>query len=263
MIGLPTRLVVFDMAGTIVDHGCMAPIAAIMEAFASCSITISVAEARGPMGLHKRDHIREVLRTEAVSRRWRQQHERDWTEDDVEQMYLRLLPRQAEIALEHAELVPAAMQCLDWLREHEIKVAATTGYPRSVADPILQRLAANGFAVDASCCADEVPAGRPQPWMIFRVMEQLEVYPPAMVVKVGDTVPDMQAGLNAGAKTIGVTETGSEFGLSAAELEALPAGQRESRHAEVEAKLRQAGAQGVIRSLLELPSLLDVPQGAA
>ena len=36
-----------------------------------------------------------------------------------------------------------------------------------------------GYEPDANVCGDDVPAGRPAPWMIFRVMEQLDVYPPA------------------------------------------------------------------------------------
>ena len=56
-----TKLVIFDMAGTIIDHGCFAPISAFVRAFGSMGIEILVAEARGPMGLHKRDHIQTLL----------------------------------------------------------------------------------------------------------------------------------------------------------------------------------------------------------
>ena len=36
-----------------------------------------------------------------------------------------------------------------------------------------------GFVPDFTICADEVPTGRPEPWMIFRAMEALGVYPPS------------------------------------------------------------------------------------
>ena len=43
------------------------------------------------------------------------------------------------------------------------------------------------------------------------------------IVKVGDTLPDIDEGLNAGRWTIGLTQTGNEIGLNDAEIEALDA----------------------------------------
>jgi len=45
------KLVVFDWAGTTVDHGCYAPVAPFVDAFAQHGVTITTAESRGPMRL--------------------------------------------------------------------------------------------------------------------------------------------------------------------------------------------------------------------
>src|SRR6202035_5805492 len=66
------QLVVFDWAGTTIDHGSLAPLAAFIEAFAQHDVAVSAEEARGPMGLHKKDHIRTMLEMPAVAQRWRQ-----------------------------------------------------------------------------------------------------------------------------------------------------------------------------------------------
>ena len=55
-----------------------------------------------------------------------------------------------------------------------------------------------GFETDSIVCVSDVPAGRPEPWMALRSAMELRAYPPALCVKVGDTVPDIQEGLNAG-----------------------------------------------------------------
>ena len=253
----PIKLVVFDLGGTVVDHGCLAPVVAITEVFAAFGVAVSHEEARGPMGLHKRDHIRELLRLPGVTERWHEQHSRPSSETDVAQMYEALVPRQKEVALHYTELVPGVLDCLVWLRDNDISIAATTGYPRSVARPILAAARDQGFQVDASICADEVPAGRPAPWMIFRSMESLGIFPPTSVVKVGDTVPDMQAATNAGVWAIGVTEAGSEFGLTLKELEELAVAEREERHDCAARKLRNGGAHAVLRSLEHLPAAID------
>ena len=53
----PVRAVIFDWAGTIVDYGSLAPIAAFIECFSQAGVPIDAPTARGPMGRNKRDHI--------------------------------------------------------------------------------------------------------------------------------------------------------------------------------------------------------------
>ena len=55
------RLVIFDWAGTLVDHGSRAPALAFVETFAKFGVTASEAEARAPMGMPKRPHLAEML----------------------------------------------------------------------------------------------------------------------------------------------------------------------------------------------------------
>ena len=188
------RLVVFDWAGTTVDHGSFAPVAAFMEAFRSNGVNLTADEIRGPMGLHKKDHIRALFQLDSVNRQWRTAHDREWTEDDVEAIYHAFMPIQIQKAAELTNLIPGVRECCDTLQARGILIGTSTGYPRSVADPVITAAAEQGYRPDASVCADEVPQARPAPWMIFRNMEQLGIYPASSVLKVGDTVPDIEAG---------------------------------------------------------------------
>jgi len=43
--------VVFDWAGTVLDHGSFAPMGAFVRLFANHGVTLSIEQARGPMGL--------------------------------------------------------------------------------------------------------------------------------------------------------------------------------------------------------------------
>ncbi len=253
----PIKLVVFDMAGTIVDHGCMAPITAFVEAFRRMGITVSNEQARGPMGVHKLDHIRELLKLPDVVRQWQDKYNRESNDDDAHHIYDTFVPMQRDVAQLHATLIPGFNQCAATLKESSIALATSTGYPRVVATPVLHMMAEQGFVPDNSVCADEVPAGRPAPWMIFRNMEERGIFPPTAVLKVGDTVPDIRAGRHAGVWTIGITETGSEFGLTEEELKALSGDERETRHQQVEQKLLDAGAHFVLKSVAEIPSAIQ------
>jgi phosphonoacetaldehyde hydrolase len=54
----PLKAVVFDWAGTTVDFRSRAPVLAFVRTFQQFGIDLSEAEARGPMGLAKRDHLK-------------------------------------------------------------------------------------------------------------------------------------------------------------------------------------------------------------
>ena len=71
------------------------------------------------------------------------------------------------------------------------------------------------------------------------------MYPPSAVVKVGDTVVDIQEGKNAGAWSIGILTGSNLLGLTQAEYEAMAPDELEQR--------KQAGADLVIDSIRELP----------
>jgi phosphonoacetaldehyde hydrolase len=253
----PTKLVVFDWAGTTIDFGSCAPAGAFVKVFAMKGVTVTPAQARGPMGLHKKDHLRAMLRTPDVGGEWRRVHGRDWTESDVDELYRLVTPMQVEAAAANAMLVPGVLECVSSLRSRGIKIAATTGYFREAAEACYTAARAQGYVPDFCICADEVPAGRPAPWMIFRCMEALGVYPPTAVVKVGDTLVDIEDGLNAGCRSIGVVDSSNLMGLSRDEFTALSGSDRAERRGNVRDQFRAAGAHGVIDSLAELPGWVD------
>lgn len=254
---LEIKLVVFDWAGTTVDFGCMAPAGAFVAAFAELGVTVSDAEARGPMGLHKKDHIRAMLQTPDIGERWKVVHSREWTEADVGNLYRRVTPMQVAAAKLHSALIPGVVGCVAELRKRGIKIAASTGYFREAAEVVYAAAREQGYEPDFAICADEVPAGRPAPWMIFRAMEATGVYPPAAVVKVGDTPIDIEDAHNAGVWSVGVIDSSNEMGLTQAELAALPEAERELRREQVLQRYEEVRVDVVVRTLDQLPSLID------
>jgi phosphonoacetaldehyde hydrolase len=251
------KLVVFDWAGTTVDHGSFAPVASFIEAFRRFGVDLTVAEARGPMGLDKRDHIRALLVLRDVAARWRDAHGAPPADRDVDAVFDAFVPLQLETVGPSSTLVPSLLECVATLRSHDIKVGATTGYFREAAQRCYDAAAKQGYTPDAAFCISDVPQGRPAPWMMHRVTEALDVYPPSCVLKVGDTVPDIEEGLNAGAWSAGVVATGSEVGLTADDLAALDPDDRERRLDAARRTLLDAGAHYVIDSVRDVPALVE------
>ena len=91
------RLVVFDWAGTLVDHGSRAPALAFVEAFARFGVKATEAEARAPMGLPKRAHIAAMLRAPAIRAEWEATRGAA-DEAAIDEVYALFVPLTAEIA---------------------------------------------------------------------------------------------------------------------------------------------------------------------
>jgi phosphonoacetaldehyde hydrolase len=241
--------VIFDWAGTIVDFGCFAPTVSIVEAFAARGIELSMAEARGPMGLEKREHLRRLLAYQSIGRRWTSATGKAPRPQDAEALYEELEPRLVEAVKRHSRLVPGVRELVEELRTWGIRIGTTTGYLRPLMDILTEEAARQGFEADAVVCPSDVPAGRPYPWMCFHALMKLGVFPPRRVIKIGDTPADIQEGLNAGMWTVGVTLSGNEVGLSEVEVEGLTADDRFERADEAERRLRDSGAHYVTESV--------------
>ena len=87
----------------------------------------------------------------------------------------------------------------------------------------------------------------------------MQVYPLEAMVKIGDTLVDIEEGLNAGLWTIGLAVTGNLLGLTEAEVQALsPEALAEKREAAT-AQLFEAGAHYVVDGLIDcLPVLEEI-----
>jgi phosphonoacetaldehyde hydrolase len=251
------RAVVLDWAGTTQDFGSLAPVGALIEVFARFGVAVTTARARSSMGLYKRDHIRAIAADPDIAPEWERVHGGPCTEADVQAMYEALVPIQEALLPRFCDLIPGTVEAIAEIRARGCLVGSTTGYPRRVGAIAARIASEQGYEPDAMVCADEVVAGRPEPWMLLRAMEVLRVYPPSAVVKVGDTTADIEEGLNAGAWTVGVTRTGNYVGLSRTELAALPADARDRLIRDAGETLRGAGAHFLIRSIGELPPVLD------
>ena len=74
--GKAIKAVILDWAGVTVDYGSCAPAQAFVEVFRRYGVEITTAEARGPMGRAKRDHIIEIASLARVSEVWNVVHGR-------------------------------------------------------------------------------------------------------------------------------------------------------------------------------------------
>jgi len=251
------KAIILDWAGTVVDHGSRAPMGAFVKAFAQFGVTISIADARGPMGMAKRDHIRMVGTSPAVAAAWRAKHGRDFDEAAIDAIFEVFEPMNIAAIEAHSALIPGAHDALDWCKARGIRIGSTTGYTRPIMERLMPLAAAQGFVPEVTICAGDLAAGRPAPLQIWSTLVQMGIWPASSVIKLDDTAPGIGEARAAGCWAVGVALTGNNPGLSAEELAGLAPAERDALRHSASEPLFQAGAHLVIETIAELPTLIE------
>ncbi len=251
------KAIIFDWAGTTIDYGCMAPTVAVMALFDNEGVPITIEEARTPMGAYKKDHIRQILQMPSVQSRWQAKFGEMPVERDVERMYHNFVPSQLACLPDYADLIPGTLETVAECRKRGLKIGSTTGYTQEMMAVLLKEAKGRGYEPDSTVCADQVRAGRPQPWMCLQNAVILGLYPMEAFVKVDDTLPGIEEGLNAGMWTIGVTKTGNEIGLNQTEIDNIPLHELQKMLDKAARRMAGAGAHFIVDGIIDIPPILD------
>ena len=255
----PLKAVLIDWAGTTLDYGCFAPAVVFMEVYKRKGVEISIEEARAPMGAHKKVHIGLISKNENVARRWEAVHGRKPNECDIEEMFQDFIPLQLACLKDYADLIPGTLEAVAEFRRRGLKIGSTTGYTEEMTNVLAAEAKRRGYSPDATVCATQVPAGRPHPYMCLQNAILLQTYPMEAFVKIGDTLPDIAEGLNAGMWTIGLAKTGNELGMTEEHVAAADPEILNAKLARAYQRMSQAGAHYVVDGIGDvMPALNDI-----
>ena len=250
--------VVLDWAGTVVDFGSRAPTTIFVEAFKKAyDFDLSLAEARVPMGLGKRDHIKALGQLPDVAKRWLNQFGKPMNNKDIDDIYQTFMPLQKAKVAAYSDPIPGALDAVEILRNQGVKIGSCSGYPREIMDILVSAAEAKGYKPNAVVASDDLAAGsRPGPWMALQNVIELGVNKVSHCVKVDDSAPGITEGLNAGMWTVGLTLSGNEAGMTLAEYLSATETVKSQKRRIAEDKLSSAGAHYVIDTIADLPEVV-------
>ena len=249
--------VLLDWAGTTMDFGCMAPAVVFVEVFERRKVPVTMDEARAPMGAHKKVHIQRISELDSVHRRWQEVHGRPPAGADVDAMFAEFVPLQLACLSEYSKLIPGTLEVVAELRRRGAKIGSTTGYLTEMMKINREDAKRQGYEPDSTVCASDVPAGRPYPYMCLQNAINLKVTTVQSCVKVDDTVPGVEEGLNAGMWTVGLAVSGNEVGLPLQAWQALPEGQKALKRSRAYGRMQQCGGHYVIDTIADLMPCID------
>ncbi len=248
---------ILDWSGTVADAYVIAPAVVFVDVFAKQGVEISMEEARGPMGLRKDLHIAALTKVPEIKERWIKIKDREPDQGDVDAMFEDFVPRQLDCLRRYTTLLPGVAETTKMFQDQGIKVGGSTGFMRSMVDILLADAKEQGFHPDCTVAGDEVVHGaRPRPFMVYRNLDLLDVFPIQSVIKVDDTIGGVGEGLEAGCWTVGIARYSNYMNInSLEEAESISQEEIDRRLAITREILSKTGAHYVID---EFPELVDV-----
>ncbi|MBB2496198.1 phosphonoacetaldehyde hydrolase [Aquipseudomonas ullengensis] len=251
------KAAILDWAGTVVDFGSFAPTQIFVEAFAEFAVQITLAEARGPMGMGKWDHIRTLCDVPGIAERFVAVIGHRPTDEDVTAIYQRFMPLQIEKIALHSQLIPGALEAIASLRAQGMLIGSCSGYPAVVMAKVVELARQNGYVADHVVATDEVPNGRPHPAQSLANVIALGIEDVAACVKVDDTWPGILEGRSAGMWTVALTCSGNALGLTYEQYQALPAADLAVQRERITDAFAGSRPHYLIDTIAELPAVID------
>jgi phosphonoacetaldehyde hydrolase len=253
------KALVLDWSGTTADAYVLAPAVVFVDVFKKHGVEISMAEARGPMGLRKDLHIKALTEVPEIAERWKGVHGNHPGQPEVDAMFADFVPMQLECLREYTTLLPGVAETTQKLQAQGIKIGSSTGFLRAMVDILEEDAKKQGYVPDASVAGDEVEHGaRPKPFMVYKNLDMLDVHPIQSVVKVDDTVSGVGEALEAGCWGVGIARYSNYMDVdSFAHEKSLPEADIQRRLAFTRETLRKAGSHYVIDTFDELPAVIE------
>ncbi len=100
----------------------------------------------------------------------------DWGEPPDDALVEQITRRVAERVVHDAELLPGALEAIDWCRSHRLVVGLATGSTWVVLDAVMERFGLAGH-LDAVVSAEDEPFGKPHPSVFLTAASKLGVHP--------------------------------------------------------------------------------------
>jgi len=253
------KALILDWSGTTADAYVLAPAVVFVDVFKKHGVEISMAEARGPMGLRKDLHIKALTEVPEIAVRWKGVHGNLPGQAEVDAMFADFVPMQLECLREYTSLLPGVAETTQKLQAEGIKIGSSTGFIRSMVDILEEDAKKQGYVPDASVAGDEVEHGaRPKPFMVYKNLDMLDVHPIQSVVKVDDTVSGVGEALEAGCWGVGIARYSNYMDVDSFDHEkSLSEADIQRRLAFTRETLRKAGSHYVIDTFDQLPAVIE------
>lgn len=198
IINKSIKLIVCDMAGTTINEGGIV-YKTLYETINGYDIYIKKDDIKKWYGVNKTEVLQYFIRSDKEYK-----HNEDAILPQMLNSFKNNLKKNYfdddNISIIHKDMP----DLFNHLRSNGVKIVLNSGFSKDIQSELVKTLNMDDF-IDGYISSEDVPYGRPEPFMIYEAMKQFNVTNTHDVIKIGDSVSDILEGKNAKCyKSIGV-----------------------------------------------------------
>lgn len=248
------KLIIFDISGTLIDHGSLVTVYTFQKAFKKYKIKVPSHLIIKDMGISKDIHIKKILKHSYIHN---QMIKNNISEDNL---YVNLKLNFDKILINEIknkfDYISGFDVLIKYLNKNNILIALTTGYPRPILNFILKKFGKNkNFIPNYAVSASDVKRGRPYNDMIVKILKALQVKK-SNTIKIDDSFSGILEGKNAGVKTIGLTLSGISYLKRAYSRKKISNKMQNIAHLKLSRKFKNIKTDFVLKDISEVKNLL-------
>jgi len=248
------KLIIFDISGTLIDHGSLATVYTFQKVFKNHNLKIHPELIIKDMGINKDKHIKKILSHPYISKQLKNNiNNKKEIYNNLKKKFNKILKDEVENKFDY---ISGFNNLIKYIRDKNILIGITTGYPRSILDYILIRFKEDkNFKPDFAVSASDVKRGRPYNDMVIKILKRLKIKK-FNTIKIDDSISGILEGKNSGVKTIGLTLSGIHYLKTRNLRKKVSKRIQDKNHFIIKKKFKKVKTDFIVRDIGEIKNLL-------
>lgn len=209
--------VIFNLTGTLIDHGGQAPMTAIKSGFLAYGIYVPRHIIREFAGQTMCNQVKLICENTTVREQWDTINNRPFKKSDINMITNKAYWELAENIKTHAQLIDGAAALTQALKDSNVKIGITSEYGYHMTHSILPCLISQGLEYDNIVCIDQHE--QPTETILATWFDKSTGYiKNREYLKIGSTDLDIWEGLVTGIHTCNMVDSSQQMGLTKQQL---------------------------------------------
>jgi hypothetical protein len=209
--------VIFNLIGTLMDHGGKAPSSAVKSGFLTYGIHVPQHIISESAGQTMYNQVNILCQNPHIIEQWDIINARQFKQSDINMISGKVYRRLEEEIKTHAKLIDGAYELTQELRDSGVKIGITSEYGYHITHSVLPYLVSQGLVWDNLVCIDQVEHTTESilaTWFNSNRCYNSE----REYLKIGSTDLDIWEGLVVGIPTCNIVDSSQLMGLTNMEL---------------------------------------------
>jgi phosphonoacetaldehyde hydrolase len=250
--------ILFNWNGTLIDPYSIGITKTLSDVFRINGIIMTPSLVRQYLGLNIDLHISNILSETEINNKWVTFYKDKPTLQNINELVKKYEKIYENNINYYCDIIPNVKEIFDIIKKNNISIGITTNVSNNINNIIVKKLETNNIKLDNIVCSEDINnSSRPNPFMIYENMKNLNIQTINSVIKVDNNIYGIKEGINAGCWTVGIYKYSSYNIIYDNEMININEKEKKLIEDKTKNKLINAGADFVIPDITYLPEIIE------